>query len=58
MQGLFRDHYMALYVLLLVVIDVAILLTHVITEGIRDNLGVHLSRNRELPEETLGVSYL
>ena len=47
---------MALFVLCLVVIDLVILVTYTVVEGLRDNLGVKLTTNRELPEETFGVS--
>ena len=47
---------MALFVLCLVVIDVVTLGIYTLTEGLRGNLGVKLTPNRELPKETLGVS--
>ena len=47
---------MALFVLSLVIIDVFILGTYTINEGLKNNLGVKLISNRELPEETIGVS--
>ena len=47
---------MALFVLSLVIIDVFILGTYTINEGVKHNLGVKLISNRELPEETIGVS--
>ena len=47
---------MALFVLCLVVIDVVILGVYTVTEGLRGNLGVKLTPNRELPEESVGVS--
>ena len=56
LQQLFRDYVMALFVLCLVVIDVVILGVYTLTEGLRGNLGVRLTTNRELPEEILGVS--
>ena len=46
---------MALYVLCLVVIDLVILVTYTVVEGLRDNLGVKLTTNQELPKETFGV---
>ena len=46
---------MALFVLSLAIIDVVILLTYTATEAVRDNLGVKLTANRELPGETFGV---
>ena len=49
---------MALFVLSLAVIDVVILLTYTATEAVRDNLGVKLTANRELPKETLSVIIL
>ncbi|CAI8020636.1 Gamma-aminobutyric acid type B receptor subunit 1 [Geodia barretti] len=54
----FRDYLMALFVLSLAVIDVVILLTYTATEAVRDNLGVKLTANRELPKETFGVIIL
>ena len=47
---------MVLFVLCLVVIDVVILGVYTLTEGLRGNLGVRLTTNRELPEESVGVS--
>ena len=47
---------MALFVLCLAMIDIIILLVHAATEAARDNLGVELTSNRELPEETFGAS--
>ena len=47
---------MALFVLCLAIIDIIILLVHAATEAARDNLGVELTSNRELPEETFGAS--
>ena len=47
---------MALFVLCLVVIDVAILGVYTLIEGLKGNLGVKLIMNRELPRETVGVS--
>ena len=55
-QRLFRDYLMALFVLCLAIIDIVILLLHAVIEATRDNLGVKLIPNRELPEETFGVS--
>ncbi|CAI8049955.1 Gamma-aminobutyric acid type B receptor subunit 2 [Geodia barretti] len=52
----FRDYLMALFVLSLAVIDVVILLTYTATEAVRDNLGVKLTANRELPNETFGAT--
>ena len=49
---------MSLFVLSLVVIDLVILGVYTLVEGLRGNLGVKLTTNRELPEETFGVSYL
>ena len=46
---------MALFVLCLVVIDLVILVTYTVVEGVSDNLGVKLTTNRELSEETFGV---
>ena len=48
---------MALFVLFLVIIDLVILVAYTVVEGLRDNLGVKLTTNRELPEEILGVGY-
>ena len=48
---------MALFVLCLAIIDIVILLTYTVTEAVRDNLGVKLTSNREMPEETFGVIY-
>ena len=47
---------MALFVLCLVIIDIVILLLYTVTEAVRGNLGAKLTPNRELPEETIGVS--
>ena len=49
---------MTLFVLCLAIIDVVILLLYTVIEATRDNLGVKLTSNRELPEETFGVSIL
>ena len=49
---------MALFVLCLAIIDIVILLTYTVTEAVRDNLGVKLISNREMSEETIGVSYV
>ena len=57
MQPLFRDYFMALFVLCLVVIDLVILVTYTVVEGVRDNLGVKLTTNRELSDETFGVRF-
>ena len=48
---------MSLFVLSLVVIDLVILGVYTLVEGLRGNLGVKLTTNRELPQETFGVSY-
>ena len=53
-QRLFRDYLMTLFVLCLTIIDVVILILHAVIEATRDNLGVKLTSNRELPEETFG----
>ncbi|CAI7989809.1 Gamma-aminobutyric acid type B receptor subunit 2, partial [Geodia barretti] len=53
---LFRDYLMTLFVLCLATIDVVILLLYTVIEATRDNLGVKLTSNRELPEETFGVT--
>ncbi|CAI8035412.1 Gamma-aminobutyric acid type B receptor subunit 2 [Geodia barretti] len=53
---LFRDYLMTLFVLCLAIIDVVILLLYTVIEATRDNLGVKLTSNRELPEETFGVT--
>ena len=58
LQSFFRDYLMALFVLCLAIIDIVILLTYTVTEAVRDNLGVKLTSNREMPEETIGVSYV
>ena len=47
---------MSLFVLCLVVIDLVILGAYTLVEGVRGNLGVKLTANRELSEETFGVS--
>ena len=47
---------MVLGVLCLVVIDLVILGAYTLVEGVRGNLGVKLTSNREFPEETIGVS--
>ena len=54
---MFKDYVMALLVLCLVVIDLVILGVYTLTEGLRGNLGVKLTSNREMPNETIGVSY-
>ena len=46
---------MALFVLFLVVIDVFILVTYTLVEGLKGNLGVKLTPNRERENETIGV---
>ena len=58
LQSFFRDYLMVLFVLCLAIIDLVILLTYTVTEAVRDNLGVKLTSNREMPEETIGVSYV
>ena len=47
---------MSLFVLSLVVIDLVILGVYTLVEGLRGNLGVKLTTNQELPQETFGVS--
>ena len=47
---------MALFVLCLAIIDIVILLLYTVTEAVRENLGVKLTSNRELPEQSFGVS--
>ena len=54
-QPLLQDHYMALFVLCLVIIDFIILGVYTMIEAIRGNLGVKRIVNREMPEETIGV---
>ena len=56
-QSWLQDHVMVLGVLCLVVIDLAILGAYSLVEGVRGNLGVKLTSNREFPEETIGVSW-
>ena len=56
-QSLFKDYLMVLFVLCLVIIDIVILLLYTVTEAVRGNLGAKLTSNRELPEETIGVSH-
>ena len=56
-QSFFQDYLMALFVLCLAIIDIVILLLYTVTEAVRGNLGAKLTPNRELPEETIGVSY-
>ena len=51
-----KDYIMALFVLCLVVIDVVILGTYTLVEGLRGNLGVKLVPNTENPKEIVGVS--
>ena len=48
---------MVLLVLCLTIIDLVILGLYTAVEAVRDNLGVKLTSNRELPEEMIGVSY-
>ena len=57
LQSFIQDYLMALFVLCLAIIDIVILLLYTATEGTKDNLGVRLAPNRELPEETFGVSH-
>ena len=56
-QSFFQDYLMALFVLCLAIIDIVILLLYTVTEAVRGNLGAKLTPNRELPEETIGVSH-
>ena len=46
---------MALFVLCLAIIDIVILLMYTVTEAVRDNLGVKLTSNHEMPQEIIGV---
>lgn len=55
-QKLFKDYMMAVYVMCLAVIDIVILSLYTISEAVRDELGVKLTLNRELPETVYGVS--
>ena len=48
---------MVLFVLCLAIIDIVILLLYTVTEAVRGNLGAKLTPNRELPQETIGVSH-
>ena len=57
-QSFFQDYLMALFVLCLAIIDIVILLLYTVTEAVRGNLGAKLTSNRELPEETIGVSHI
>ena len=57
-QSRLQDHVMVLGVLCLVLIDLAILGTYTLVEGLRGNLGVERITNREFPEETIGVSHV
>ena len=56
LQKLFKDYMMAVYVMCLAVIDIVILSLYTISEAARDELGVKLTLNRELPETVSGVS--
>ena len=57
-QPLLKDYALTLFVLCLVVIDVFILGIYTVTEGLKGNLGVKLTPNREMNEETIGVKYI
>ena len=57
-QSFLKDYAMVLFVLCLVVMDLVILGVYTLTEGLRDNLGVKLTTNQELSEETFGVSHM
>lgn len=52
-----KDYVMALLVICLAIIDIIILLIYTVAEAVRDNLGVKLTANQEMPEEYFGVSY-
>ena len=58
LHPLLKDYLMALLILCLTIIDIVILLTYTVTEGVRDNLGVKLTTNQELPEKIFGVIFL
>ena len=58
LRPLFKDHLMALFVLFLTIIDMLILLLYTVAEAVRNDIGVKLTPNQELPEETFGVSAL
>ena len=49
---------MIFFVVCLTIIDIVILVVYTVTEAVRDNLGVKLTPNQELPEEIFGVSVL
>jgi gamma-aminobutyric acid type B receptor len=56
LHPLLRDNLLGLFILCLTIIDVFILLLFTVTEGVRGNLGVELTTNQELPEETIGAT--
>ncbi|CAI8029905.1 Gamma-aminobutyric acid type B receptor subunit 2 [Geodia barretti] len=56
LHPLLRDNLLGLFILCLTIIDVFILLLFTVTEGVRGNLGVKLTTNQELPEETIGAT--
>ena len=55
LRPLFKDHLMALFVLFLTIIDMLILLLFTVAEAVRDDIGVKLTPNQELPEETFAL---
>ena len=58
LHPLLKDYMMALLILCLTIIDVVILLTYTVAEGVRENLGVKLTASQELPEKIIGVILL
>ena len=48
---------MTLLIICLAIIDIIILLIYTVAEAVRDNLGVKLTANQEIPEKYFGVSY-
>lgn len=53
-----RDHHLGMSVLVMVLLDIAILLVYMAVEGARGNLEATRVRNRENPDDVLGVSGL
>ena len=58
LHPLLKDYMMALLILCMTIIDMVILLTYTVTEGVRENLGVKLATSQELPEKIIGVIFL
>ena len=52
-----QDYHLALFVGILVVVDVVVLITYTIVEGLQDNLGPTKTVNVENPSDIRGVNY-